>query len=1095
MQLDERWLTLTRGHRLLEIYEKRGNAYRLAFLKDRAGNQIAIDFDHLDRPYRVITGQAQLGLKYDERGHIVTISHHALDGERLATLAQYTYDEHGDLVAATDRYGNTRQYKYAHHLLTRYTDRTGRGMNLEWDGTGPKAKCFREYADDGSHEIRLAWHPNFRRVDVTDALGHVTQHYYDRKGYSFRICYPDGSEEWLNRDRHDNLTQYIHRDGTVEQFEYDARSNLLKHRRTDGSTVEMAYDEKDQLVRLTDPNGYVWHREYDDKGNLTVEIDPMGHKTEYSYNEQGLVTKVKDAKGGTKQLTYDESGALTRYTDCSGRSTKWKYDDHGRLVETKDADGGTTTIVYGANGQPAEIRSAAGVEQLSYDAEGRLRSHTDALKRTTQYRYDAAGRVASREDALGYKLGYRYDKLGRLTALTDANQATYSFQYDPVGRLLEEIGFDGKTTRYSYDEATGKLQSVDEAGQVTQLAYDDAGRLKKRSSGADEERFAYDPAGRLIDARNGHSHVQRFFDPAGRLVREHHAYRVFGEPRSYVWHHAYDEIGNRVKTVRPDGHTIDWLLYGSGHVHGMMLDGVERIQFERDNLHRETLRTFPSRVGQKTTYDPAGRISRRSVQREKAPMPFADRQYRYDAAGQLTRIEDADTGNTEYRYDPIGRLLEAIGPMHRERFAFDPASNIVDAKPAEREEKTAFERREENSLPPQVPKVMGNLLKHYAGMHFVYDARGNLIEKQSPAGEQRYEWDAFNRLKAATVKETSRQSEARYYYDPLGRRIAKEVNGERTVFGWDGDTLAYETKSDSGTHYVYEAGSFVPLAQFVTSSVTGIETPVWKPTDRYLPEEDPLQRVPQRTAEARVFYYHCDQIGTPLMMTDDVGDVVWEASYKAWGEARKVIERASKAAGITPRNPIRFQGQQHDDETGLAYNRHRYYDAASGRFVSQDPIGLHGGINVYAYARNSISWTDPLGLTSNESSPSTQAAGWQGKGNYPGVDAWSDAVLEKGTLVAHGAPGTSNFVTTVADVEASKGSRSAMFGSLQVAPHPERGFRPGMTVCELTADTAVTKSTVLANPQHGPGRAEQYFIPDEGLLNLKPLFSIPLTKQ
>jgi RHS repeat-associated protein len=390
---------------------------------------------------------------------------------------------------------------------------------------------------------------------------------------------------------------------------------------------------------------------------------------------------------------------------------------------------------------------------------------------------------------------------------------------------------------------------------------------------------------------------------------------------------------------------------------------------------------------------------------------------------------------------------------------------------------------------------MGNLLKHYAGMHFVYDARGNLIEKQSPAGEQRYEWDAFNRLKAATVKETSRQSEARYYYDPLGRRIAKEVNGERTVFGWDGDTLAYETKSDSGTHYVYEAGSFVPLAQFVTSSVTGIETPVWKPTDRYLPEEDPLQRVPQRTAEARVFYYHCDQIGTPLMMTDDVGDVVWEASYKAWGEARKVIERASKAAGITPRNPIRFQGQQHDDETGLAYNRHRYYDAASGRFVSQDPIGLHGGINVYAYARNSISWTDPLGLTSNESSPSTQAAGWQGKGNYPGVDAWSDAVLEKGTLVAHGAPGTSNFVTTVADVEASKGSRSAMFGSLQVAPHPERGFRPGMTVCELTADTAVTKSTVLANPQHGPGRAEQYFIPDEGLLNLKPLFSIPLTKQ
>ena len=340
------------------------------------------------------------------------------------------------------------------------------------------------------------------------------------------------------------------------------------------------------------------------------------------------------------------------------------------------------------------------------------------------------------------------------------------------------------------------------------------------------------------------------------------------------------------------------------------------------------------------------------AQHDKAPLPSAHRQYRYDAAGQLTRIEDAGTGNTEYWYDPIGRLLDAIGPMHRERFAFDPASNIVDAAPTDREEKTVFARREENSLPPQVPKVMGNLLKQYAGMHFVYDTRGNLIEKQSPAGQQRYEWDAFNRLKAATVEETSRRSEARYFYDPLGRRIAKEVNGERTVFGWDGDTLAYETNSDSSTHYVYEAGSFVPLAQFVTAGVTGIETPVWKPTDRYLPEEDPLQRVPQRTADAHVFYYHCDQIGTPLMMTDEAGELVWEASYKAWGEARQVIERVSKAAGITPRNPIRFQGQQLDEETGLAYNRHRYYDPAMGRFISNDPIGLRGGINLHQYAPN-----------------------------------------------------------------------------------------------------------------------------------------------
>jgi len=71
---------------------------------------------------------------------------------------------------------------------------------------------------------------------------------------------------------------------------------------------------------------------------------------------------------------------------------------------------------------------------------------------------------------------------------------------------------------------------------------------------------------------------------------------------------------------------------------------------------------------------------------------------------------------------------------------------------------------------------------------------------------------------------------------------------------------------------------------------------------------------------------------------------------------------ASKAAGIVARNKLRFQGQQVDDETGLSYNRHRYYDPDAGRFVSRDPIGLRGGVNVYQYVPNPTHWIDPLGL-------------------------------------------------------------------------------------------------------------------------------------
>ncbi|MDF3086703.1 sugar-binding protein, partial [Burkholderia sola] len=93
------------------------------------------------------------------------------------------------------------------------------------------------------------------------------------------------------------------------------------------------------------------------------------------------------------------------------------------------------------------------------------------------------------------------------------------------------------------------------------------------------------------------------------------------------------------------------------------------------------------------------------------------------------------------RYDPVGRLIEAISPVAKERFAFDPANNIIDpVRTAETPASRPSPVRPESTLPVEVPKVLGNLLKAYAGMHFEYDARGNLVRKRTPAGEQEYEW-------------------------------------------------------------------------------------------------------------------------------------------------------------------------------------------------------------------------------------------------------------------------------------------------------------------------------------------------------------------
>ncbi|MFD4841670.1 RHS repeat-associated core domain-containing protein [Achromobacter sp. NPDC058515] len=319
---------------------------------------------------------------------------------------------------------------------------------------------------------------------------------------------------------------------------------------------------------------------------------------------------------------------------------------------------------------------------------------------------------------------------------------------------------------------------------------------------------------------------------------------------------------------------------------------------------------------------------------------------------------------------------------------FDPASNLLDPSSARADESTlgmagpVYTYRHRSAH-------LDNLLRDYAGTHYQYDARGNLVEKLHNGQRSRFEWDLFNRLTGYS-NDTLHVS---YQYDALGRRLIKQSEAhwrerpgmshaqrqeERarlnraagcatTLYGWDGwdgwdgDMLAWEGRDDQTTHYLYEPGSFVPLAQAISKKPVLLHNqpeyagaydidrdPLWTTS----PEPDPLDALA---------WYQCDHLGTPQELTDAQGEVVWSAQYKAWGAAKEVISSAAQAAGI--RNPIRFQGQYWDHETGLHYNRHRYYDPEIGRFIAKDPIGFAGGLNVYQYAPNPTNWIDPSGLS------------------------------------------------------------------------------------------------------------------------------------
>ena len=123
-----------------------------------------------------------------------------------------------------------------------------------------------------------------------------------------------------------------------------------------------------------------------------------------------------------------------------------------------------------------------------------------------------------------------------------------------------------------------------------------------------------------------------------------------------------------------------------------------------------------------------------------------------------------------------------------------------------------------------------------------------------------------------------------------------------------------------------------------------------------------------------VLYYQCDHLGTPLELRDEHAELAWAVSYRTWGKVyRHVVKRVEQ--------PFRFQGQYEDQETGLFYNRHRYYDAATARYLSQDPISFFGGENFYVYAPNSTLWSDPLGLAAGKARP---GSGWN-YNNMPSI--------------------------------------------------------------------------------------------------------------
>ncbi|EET7826956.1 RHS repeat protein [Escherichia coli] len=955
------------------------------------------------------------------------------DEQPTAPLARYTYTASGELRAVYDRSGTqVRGFTYdaehagrmvAHHYAGRPESR------YRYDDTGrvteqvnPEGLDYRfEYGQD--------------RVTITDSLNRREVLYTEGEGGLKRVVKKEHADGSITRSEYDEAGRLkAQTDAAGRRTEYSlhmASGAVTAVTGPDGRTVRYGYNSQRQVTSVTYPDGLRSSREYDEKGRLAAETSRSGETTSYSYDDPAseLPTGIQDATGSTKQMAWSRYGQLLAFTDCSGYTTRYEYDRYGQQIAVHREEGISTYSSYNPRGQLVSQKDAQGREtRYEYSAAGDLTATVSPDGKRSTIAYDKRGRpVSVTEGGLTRSMGY--DAAGRITVLTNENGSQSTFRYDPVDRLTEQRGFDGRTQRYHYD-LTRKLTQSEDEGLITLWHYDASDRITHRTVNGDPaEQWQYDEHGwltTLSHTSEGHRvSVHYGYDDKGRLTGERQTVEN-PETGELLWQHetkhAYNKQG-LANRVTPDSlPPVEWLTYGSGYLAGMKLGGTPLVEYTRDRLHRETVRSFGSRAGSNaayeltSTYTPAGQL-----QSQHLNSLVYDRDYGWNDNGDLVRIS-GPRQTREYGYSATGRLESvrtlAPGLDIRIPYATDPAGN----------------RLPDPELHPDSTLTAwpDNRIAEDAHYVYHYDEYGRLTEKTDriPTGVIRtdderthhYHYDSQHRLVFHTrIQHGEPLVESRYLYDPLGRRMAKRVwrrerdltgwmslsrKPEETWYGWDGDRLTTVQTDTTRIQTVYQPGSFAPLIRIETDNgerekaqcrslaekiqqegsedghgvvfpaeLVGLldrlegeirancvssESRQWLAQCGLTVERLAAQIEPVYLPERKIHLYHCDHRGLPLALISEDGNTAWSAEYDEWGN------QLNEENPHHLHQPYRLPGQQYDKESGLYYNRHRYYDPLQGRYITPDPIGLRGGWNMYQYPLNPIQVIDPMGLDAIE---------------------------------------------------------------------------------------------------------------------------------
>jgi fibro-slime domain-containing protein/RHS repeat-associated protein len=666
-----------------------------------------------------VTNQYGIGLTYtrDSSDRISIIT------DPLGYTIQYGYDQYGDLVSVTDQMSNKTTFSYntaavlgqagarPHYLLqvndplnrptakavygpdgrlqyvydingkaitTSYspdqhaevvTDKLGHVSVFVSDDLGNVVQQTR-YLDDGTPATSTWAYNGNRMTSSTDPLGDVTTYGYDTLGDQTSVTQPHVA----GANPKDFTTNYVYNDlGEVTETLYP-----------DGSGMIDAYDSQGNQLSESDLSGHVSQSATYGPGGLAQTRSDTQGTTQYAYNDKGQPTTLTD-NGVVTTSTYDAAGNVLT-TSSGGTDATITYDHAGRSTHEQITGGVTVDYGYDYRKDWTSINvSTIGPIQRHLDADGRV-TEWDTPAGTTTYTYDANGQLKSETDAGGAVINYGYDALGRQTSMTNTTTgATTSTTYDLAGRIATETQ-GGVTTSYTY--------------------YPD-GRQQTVTVGTQTWSYTYTPTSITVTDPLGHA-TTTAATPDGLQSRETRADGLatvttylgvddasqnlptsVTDPENHKRTYQYDASGNLISTTDlagvastitydaaglhltgPTGLTLTLATDSSGRQSSITYADGSKVTFAY-NGNSPDPQTVTLNSGNVITngYDASGNLtSRDTTSGEHATFGYTGgamtsttdatgtTQYTYDASGNLASVVQPSGAEVDYHYDQYGRL-------------------------------------------------------------------------------------------------------------------------------------------------------------------------------------------------------------------------------------------------------------------------------------------------------------------------------------------------------------------------------------------------------------------------------------------------------